>query len=115
MPINWEERSGDSKYVYLPKVGETKTFKIKTCREVREPGSKFNFKAREKMTFNDGSVAIVEKDSGFRLEFILEDDRILTVNSWKPYYGFRNLQVNDGDTIIITHKDKGEWLIRRGA
>ena len=107
----------ESKYEYLPKVGESKTFKLGIVKEVREGNTKFHFISKTKKTVFDASGKAmqvdVEENLGWHVEATLADsDKILSVTSFPAYLKtFYQFKLNDGDVVVIEHPEKGVWKV----
>ena len=116
MPIDYGTDGGN--YERLPKIGEEpKIFEIATCNRIDDATHKFNFKKNEKKILADGNEAIVEVNCGFRYVYTLKNGKQFNLNSWKPFFAFRDANVQDGDKIKVSHPAKGEWkveLVRHG-
>ena len=103
-----------SKYVYLPRVGEIATFKIKEVRKVTGGKDRFHFIQRIKEVGDDEIERTFEENLGWHIECDLDDGKILSVSSLCAFNQvFRKHEVNDGDKIEINHKDRGEWLVTK--
>ena len=109
MPIDY---SAGGEFAKLPKVGaEPQEYKIKECKRIDEPKHRMNFKKREARVLDTGEEVMVDVDQGFRYEYTLEDGRILTIGSWKPFYAFADANVQEGSYIRVHHPAEGEWRV----
>ena len=116
MAIDYNQFSGEGKFVYLPRIGEEATFKIKELRIVEGGDERFHFKQRTKTQLPDGTEATVEKNLGYHVEAELEDGRILSVNSLGAFLQvFKKHKIRDGEEVRIKHLDRGEWEVERIA
>lgn len=112
MSLDWEndeDLAGTGRFVYLPKVGEEKTYEIKEVRKVTSGQDRFHIKRREKIDLPDGTEGVVETSLGFHIECDLEDDKILSITSLSPFISFKQEKVNDGDKLKVSHPEKGVW------
>ena len=113
--INYNEM-GTGKYIYMPKIGESIEVKIKEVKKVEGGNDKFNFKQKEKVALPDGTIATIDKSLGYHIEAELEDGKILSVTSLAAFLQvFKQYQINDGDEVKITHKDKGIWEVNKNV
>jgi hypothetical protein len=112
MPIDYGSKSGD--WIELPKVGEPdQEYKIKTCERVEDPTFKYNFMKNEIKKLEDGTEVDVKVNQGFRFVYTTTEDKKFTISSWKPFYAFRDANVQDGDHIKVSHPTKGEWIVTK--
>ena len=96
-----EENKWGSNETYFPKVGEEKKFAIKTITKVEEAGNPKNFSDKNK------------KDYGHYYSIILQDGSEAILNTWALLKKFRELNVKEGDTIIVKHPGKGEYEVTK--
>ena len=109
----------NSDWVKMPKVGEEpKEFKIQSCERIDDPEYKYNFEKNEPVMINgqpvvddDGETVYKKVNQGYRYVYTLEDDKKFSISSWKPFYAFKAVQVQDGDHIRVSHPEKGEWKV----
>lgn len=110
MPIDYGQEGGQ--FEKLPKVGESaKEFHIKTVKKVEEPNGKFNFVKKEIKELVDGTKVKVDVNQGFRWEFELTNGKKFSLSSWKPFYAFKEKNVQDGDLIRVSHPAEGQWKV----
>ena len=119
MPINYGEGGAD--WEKLPKVGESpKDFKIVKAERIDDPNYKYNFTKKEEVKDKDG-VAIMangkpvmsDVNQGFRYVYTLEDGKKFSISSWKPYYAFAEVNVNEGDHIRVSHPSEVVWKVEK--
>lgn len=114
MSLNYSEFKTDSKYVYLPRVGEEMIYEIKEISKVTEGNPKFHFQQNQEVVLDDDSVATVKKNLGYHIEARLANGKILSVNSLSAFLKvFKKYEINDGDHIRVFHIDKGEWEVEK--
>lgn len=108
-------REFPSKFVYLPKIGETATFSIKTIKKALGDNPKFNFSETKKVDIGGGEIAEVKKDLGYHIECELQDsEQILSINSLGAFLQvFKGNNVQEGETITVKHIAKGEWEVTK--
>ena len=67
-----------------------------------------------KVILPDGSKAEKTEDLGYYLKVTLDNDQELSINN---LYHFQNLfvanKIQEGETIVIKHPDKGVWVVER--
>jgi len=92
-----------SKFVYLPKIGEQATFKIKTIKKATSENPKFNFSETEKITLPTGDVAEVKKDLGYHIDCELQDStQILSITSLGAFFQvFKKNNIQEGETVSV--------------
>jgi hypothetical protein len=112
MPI---EYGSGNKFAKLPIIGESREFHIVSAKKVEVAQSNFNFKKREKIVTPDGKEATIDVDQGYHYEYELDDGRTLSVGSWCPAIAFQQINVQDGDWIIVRHPEKGKWEVEKLA
>jgi hypothetical protein len=113
MSLNYDDAKY-SKWVYLPKQGETAIFDIDTIEEVKvsDPKNRFQFVSTEKVELPDGTEAEKKTPLGYCIRAMLKDGRELTITSLGAFNKtFRAFRIQDGDKVKITHKDRGEWVV----
>ena len=113
MSLNYDDAKY-SKWVYLPKQGETAIFDIDTIEEVKvsDPKNRFQFANTEKVELPDGTDAEKKTPLGYCIRARLKDGRELTITSLGAFNKtFRAFRIQDGDKVKITHKDRGEWAV----
>jgi hypothetical protein len=115
MPFSKEER-GESKWLRLPKVGESYDYtahgKIIEIQE-KVKGGKFNYVRKEVMTLPNGQVAKVPVDTGEHDEITFEDGKVLSCSNWSAKYAMVGARVQEGCSMIINHEDKGVWTVTK--
>lgn len=121
MVIDYGGAGGE--WVKLPKVGEEpKIFHIKTAEKIEDPNYKYNFTKKEPVLGDDGQPIISPKtgkplmedvNQGFRYVFTCMDETKFTISSWKPFFAFRDADVQDGDSIKVSHPAEGEWIVEK--
>jgi len=120
MPINYGD--DQSEWVKLPKVGEEpKEFHIKTAERVDDPNYKYNFMLKEEVKDKNGEVVLdgngkpvkADVNQGFRYVFTLFDGKKFSISSWKPFYAFKDVNVQEGDMIKVYHPTEGEWKVEK--
>jgi len=110
MSFEW----GGGNFQKLPKVGEEpKVFKVEKIERIEDETYKFNFKKKETVTLENGNKAETEVNAGFRVEITLKDEEKLTLNSWGPYYAFGKANIQNGDTVKVSHPEKGKWEVEK--
>jgi hypothetical protein len=104
-----------SKYVYLPTMGQTATFKIKTIKKAVSNNPKFNFTEIERIELPDGTEAETKKNLGYHIECELQDsEQILSVTGLGSFLSvFKKHNIQDGDTVVIEHPEKGVWKVEK--
>jgi hypothetical protein len=103
---------GEGNFEKLPKVGdEPKVFEIDRCERIDNPNYKYNFKKTEQRILDDGTEASVQVNLGYRYEFYLKNGKSFSLNSWKPFFAFKEANVQDGDKIRVSHPAEGEWKV----
>lgn len=118
MALNYNDEKYQGNSVFLPKVGENATFTIKRLYEAKSDNPKFNFSINKKVQLRDEDNNVVEvdkrEDLGYHIEAELDNGKILYVNSLSAFNNvFKKYQVNDGDTIKVSHPDRGEWVVEK--
>ena len=114
----------NERYVYLPKMGENKTFKLLYVEEVTGGQDRFHFTMKEKKEVVGGGEAVVDVNLGYHIEAELEEqvelqdgtfaNKILSVTSLAAFISvFKKHELNDGDHVKIYHVGKGEWEVTR--
>ena len=101
-----------SKYLYMPRIGETLEVDIADIREVHNP--KFNIKVDETIILPDGSEAKKKKDLGFYLECDLQGaqkEQVLSVNSYYTLGLFKKYNIQPNTKVKFSHKEKGLWEV----
>jgi len=119
--LNYDDEKYQGKFVYLPKVGETLVIEIKELREVKSDNPKFNFSENVPVMINgepgiddDGEPLTKKKDLGYHIEAELTNGKILSITSMAAFIQvFKKNQINDGDKVKISHKDKGVWEVEK--
>jgi len=119
--LNYNDEKYQGKFVYLPRIGETLTIEIKELREVKSDNPKFNFSENVPVMINgepgiddEGEPLFKKKDLGYHVEAELTNGKILSVTSIAAFIQvFKKNQINDGDKVKITHKDKGVWEVEK--
>jgi len=121
MAIDYDQEKYQSKYCYLPKVGESAEFEIEEIYEVQSDNARFNFRERVPVTQNgeqvvddDGEPCFKDKDLGYHIEAKLKNGRLLSVSSLAAFHQvFKKFNVQDGDKVIIKHPEKGKWEVEK--
>lgn len=107
--------SGTSEWVKLPKQGESYDYSQHGAivkAEKIEGRKGFNFQ-KSVVINQDGKSVKGTEDLGYRYEFVFEDGKRLSLSQWKPFYAFKDADVQEGDYIIISHPAKGEWKVEK--
>ena len=112
MPIDYG--GGGAKWLRLPKVGETSDFSMhgSITKAEKVEGGRFNFERRVK---NEETGKVEIEDLGYHIEYTFEDDTKLSVSSWKPFFAFKDADIQEGDAIKVKHPAEGEWSIEKMA
>lgn len=120
MPIDYG--SNDGEWEKFPKVGEPpKEFKIVKAERVDDPNYKYNFTKKEPAKDKDGNEVIgadgkpilTDVNQGFRYVFTCENGKKFSISSWKPFYAFKEADVQEGDHIRVHHPEKGVWRVEK--
>ena len=98
----FDNQTGD--FVFAPKTGAedvqyTITGGLKRIKNDDETNEN-NYKKQGK---NFGYYDVLEVDG----------DKQLLINTWKLYFALKELNPDEGDLIIISHPDKGEYNIKK--
>lgn len=103
-------------FARLPKQGEPPiVITIKKIEKAVSKNPKFrNFEVKRKIKLPDGTIAEKTEDLGYYIKVTLDNDQELSINNT---YHFQNLfvrpLVQEGETIKISHPDKGVWKVER--
>jgi uncharacterized Zn finger protein (UPF0148 family) len=119
--FDYNQEKYQSKFVYLPRVGEAAEFEIKEIREVLSDNPKFNFVENvpviangEQLIDDEGEPVFKKKDLGYHIECILTNGRVLTVTSLTAFYQvFKKNNIQPGEKVRISHIDKGQWKVEK--
>jgi hypothetical protein len=118
-PINYGSEGSD--WEKLPKVGEApKEFHIIKAERVDDPNYKFNFTKKEQVKDKNGEVimangkpVMADVNQGFRYVFTCEEGKKFSISSWKPFYAFKEADVQEGDRIRVSHPEEGTWKVEK--
>lgn len=121
MGVDYNNEKYQGKYVYLPLMGEEATFEITEIAEKISDNPKFNFTEKvpvmangEQVVDDDGEPVFKKKDLGYHIECKLKNGKILSITSISAFLSvLKKYNVQDGDTIRVFHKDKGEWEVEK--
>ncbi|MBD3194071.1 MAG: hypothetical protein GF317_03385 [Candidatus Lokiarchaeota archaeon] len=62
----------------------------------------------------DEPILNPDTNEPFNLLCYLNDGKILSVSSWFAFIKvFKDHDVQDGDTIVVKHPKKGEWIVEK--
>ena len=111
MPINYSS-SNSGNWLRLPKTGQSYDFSGhgKIIKAEKVTTGRFHFE-RDIIMEHEGKKVKAKENLGYHYEFTVEDGKILSVSSWKPYYAFRDANVQEGCLIKVNHPKEGEWSV----
>ena len=121
MAINYNDDKYQSRFVYLPIIGEEAEFDIVELKEVHSDKEKFNFSESVPVLINgepaiddEGEPILKKKDLGYHVEATLKNGKILTVTSMSAFIQvFKRNNVQDGEKIRVFHKERGVWEVEK--
>ena len=94
------DEDGNSNYLNLPKVGGEPIIATFTAiRRVNEENNDKNFKS------------LPDKNWGFHYIITFNGTKEYTLNTWKLFYALKEAKVYEGDTIKISHPERGVWKV----
>ncbi len=119
--INYGDEKYQGKFVYLPLMGEKAEFDIVEISEVKSDNPKFNFSENvpvmangEQVIDDDNEPVFKKKDLGYHVEAKLKNGKILCISSMSSFRAvFKKHEIQDGDKVMVFHKDKGEWIVEK--
>ena len=119
--INYDQEKYQSKFVYLPKLGEEAEFDIKEIREIQSDNPRFNFNVEvpvmangEQVVDDDGEPVTKKKDLGYHVEAELKNGKVLTITGMSAFISvFKKHNVQDGEKIIVRHPERGVWEVEK--
>ena len=95
-----DEEMGSGNFYNLPKVGgEPVVATFTAIRRINEEGHEKNFKS------------LPDKNWGFHYIITFDGDKEYTLNTWKLFYALKEAKVYEGDTIKISHPERGVWEV----
>ena len=111
----------DSDWIKLPKVGEPSVeLHIEKAERIDDPEYKYNFMKNEpvmkdgvQVVDDDDEPVYKQKNQGFRYVFTLTNGKKFSISSWKPFFAFKEADVQEGDRIKVSHPVKGEWKVEK--
>lgn len=114
MPINYGEGSGDTRYLRLPKVGQSYDFSTHGAITKAERVETGRFHFEKNVTIEKEGKSIKAKENlGYHIEYTFDDGKILPISSWSPYYSMKDKNIQEGDLIKISHPEKGRWVVEK--
>ena len=114
MPVNYEELS-PSRFVYMPKMGESATFTVKNIRKVPCQNPRFSFKQRQQVEVAGGMMATTDIDLGYNIQCDLGGDKegkVLSISSISAFNQvFKKHNIQEGQTFSVDHPEKGVYNV----
>lgn len=113
MPINYSSGDGGGNWLKLPVVGESYDFSQhgKIVKAEKSTQGDFHF-TKDVVIERNGKKVTAKENLGYHYNFTFEDGKVLSLTSWKPYYAFRDADIQEGCVIKkINHPSKGQWNI----
>jgi phage FluMu protein Com len=119
--INYNDEKYQGKFIYLPVMGQTAEFDIEEISEVKSDNPKFNFSedvpvmiGGEQAIDDEGEILTKKKDLGYHIEARLKNGKVLSVTSMSAFKQvFKKFNIQDGDKILVNHKEKGVWEVKK--
>ena len=87
----------------------------KNIKKAVSKNPKFNFIEIAVIELPDGTEAEQKKNLGYHIECELQDsEQLLTITGIGSFLSvFKKHNIQDGDTVVIEHVDKGEWKVEK--
>jgi hypothetical protein len=97
------DNKSEGNFVFAPKQGGASVSYVVTGELERVPSS------NPKLTYRDKN----QQPTGYYDILPVDDDKQLFISAWKLYFALKECNPDIGDTITISHPNRGEYKVSK--